>query len=109
MGSSLVDMYAKCWFLEQEWNVFECMPERNVVLWSGMIASYALNGQDEEALKVFLQALMMGLRPNDFNFLTVLSICVNIMVLDQGRQVCLSINMNLIHTILWEVLWLSCM
>ena len=49
-----------------------------------MIAGYALNGQDEEALKVFWKALMMGLRPNDFTFSTVLSICVNITILDQG-------------------------
>ena len=28
----------------------------------------------------------------------------------QGRQVlCLSINLDLIHTLLWEVLWLACM
>ena len=75
-----------------------------------MIAGYALNGQDEEDLKVFLQALMMGLRPNDFNFLTVLSVCMNITALYQGRQVhCLSIDLDLIHTFLWEVLWLACM
>ena len=75
-----------------------------------MIACYALNGQDEEALKVFWQALMMGLRPNDFTFSTMLSVCVNITVLDQSRKVhCLSINLYLIHTLLWEVLWLACM
>ena len=85
--------------------MFDCMPKRNVVSWSGMIASYALNGQDEEVLKVFWQALMMGLRPNDFTFLTVLSVCMNIIALDQGRKVnFLSINIDLIHRILWVVL-----
>ena len=62
--------------------MFDCMPERNVVSWSGMIAGYALNGQDEEALKVFWQALMMGLRPNDFTFSTMIFVCMNIMALD---------------------------
>ena len=47
-----------------------------------MIAGYALNGQVEEALKVFWKVFMMGLRPNDFTFLTVLSVCVNITTLD---------------------------
>ena len=90
--------------------MFDCMPERNVVSWSGMIAGYDLNGQDEEALKVFCQALMMGLRPNYFIFSTVLSVCVNITALDHGRKVhFLSINIDLIHTLLWEVLWLACM
>jgi pentatricopeptide repeat protein len=93
VGSALVDMYAKCRVVDEARQVFDCMPERNVVSWSGMIAGYALNGQDEEALKVFWQALMMGLRPNDFTFSTVLSVCANITALDQGRQVhCLSMK-----------------
>ena len=75
-----------------------------------MIASYDLNGQDEEALKVFWKALMMGLRPNDFTFSIVLFVYTNILALNQGRKVhFLSINMDLIHTLLWEVLWLACM
>ena len=59
------------------------MPEWNVVvLWSYMIAGYALNGKDEEDLKMHWQALMMGMRPNDFNFSAVLLICANIMTYD---------------------------
>lgn len=93
VGSALVDMYSKCRVVEEARQVFDRMPERNVVSWSGMIAGYALNGKDEEALKVFWQALMMGLRPNDFTFSTVLSVCANITALDQGRQVhCLSLK-----------------
>ena len=37
------------------------MPEWNVVvLWSYMIAGYALNGKDKEALNMRWQALMIG-------------------------------------------------
>ena len=52
-----------------------------------MIAGYALNGKDEEALKMRLQALMMGMRPNDFNFLMVFLICANITAYEQGKKV----------------------
>ena len=52
-----------------------------------MIAEYALNGKDEEALNMRWQALMMGMRPDDFTFLTVLIICENITAYDQGKQV----------------------
>ena len=62
------------------------MPEWNVVLWSDMIVGYALNGNDEEALKMHWQALMMGMRSNDFTFSMVLLICANIMAYDQGKQ-----------------------
>ena len=67
---------------------FDNMPEWNVVvLWSYMIVGYALNGKDEEALKMHWKALMMGMRPNDFTFSTVLLICANITAYDQGKQV----------------------
>ena len=52
-----------------------------------MIVGYALNGKDEEALKMRWQALMMGMRPNDFNFSMMLLICAKIMAYDQGKQV----------------------
>ena len=39
-----------------------------------MIAGYALNGKYEEALKMHWQALMMGMKLNDFTFLAVLLI-----------------------------------
>ncbi|KAJ0042985.1 hypothetical protein Pint_18088 [Pistacia integerrima] len=37
--------------------VFDEMPERNVVSWTGMIYGYAQLGLNEEALKLFKQAL----------------------------------------------------
>ena len=38
--------------LEDARKVFDNIPEWNVVLWSNMIAGYALNGKDDEALNV---------------------------------------------------------
>ena len=67
---------------------FDNMPKWNVVvLWSYMITGYALNGKDEEALKMRWKVLMMGMRPNDFTLSTVLLICANITAYDQGKQV----------------------
>ena len=68
--------------LEDARKVFDNMPEWNVVLWSYMIAWYALKGKYEEALKMHWQVLMMGMRPNDFTFSMVLLICANIMDYD---------------------------
>ena len=38
--------------LDDARKVFDNIPEWNVVLWSNMIAGYALNGKDDEALNV---------------------------------------------------------
>ena len=64
-------------------NMLEC---NVVVLCNYMIVVYAMNGKYEEALNMCWQALMMGMRPNDFTFSTVLLICANITPYDQGKQ-----------------------
>eukprot|EP01018_Ginkgo_biloba_P009810 Gb_15639 [translate_table: standard] len=53
VGSALVDMYAKCGSIKDARNVFDKMPERNVVSWNTMIVGYAQNGHVDEALKIF--------------------------------------------------------
>lgn len=57
LGSSVVDMYAKCGNLADARKMFDVMPERNVVSSSTMIYGYAQTGEDEEALRLFKAAL----------------------------------------------------
>ena len=53
IGTALVDMYVKCQSLEDERNVFDKMPEGNVVSWNVMIAGYTENGGLDKALDLF--------------------------------------------------------
>eukprot|EP01018_Ginkgo_biloba_P001826 Gb_02379 [translate_table: standard] len=53
VANALVDMYAKCGSVENARNVFDKMPERDVVSWNAIIAGYAQNGHIDEALKLF--------------------------------------------------------
>jgi pentatricopeptide repeat protein len=53
VGSALVDMYIKCYYLEDARKVFDRMPVRDVVSWNAMMAGYAQNGHVHEALKFF--------------------------------------------------------
>ncbi len=45
VGSSLVDMYAKCGSIEDACRVFNKMPSRDVVTWSAMILGHVKCGQ----------------------------------------------------------------
>ncbi|CAK9855822.1 unnamed protein product [Sphagnum jensenii] len=45
VGSSLVDMYAKCGSMEDAWNLFKNMPSRDVVTWTTMILGHVKCGQ----------------------------------------------------------------
>ncbi|KAK9289437.1 hypothetical protein L1049_007592 [Liquidambar formosana] len=87
VGSSLVDMYAKCGEIEDARKLFEGMPERNVVSWSGMICGYAQLGEGEEALRLFKQALLEDLNVNDFTFSSVIRVCGNSTLLELGKQI----------------------
>ncbi|XP_057982152.1 putative pentatricopeptide repeat-containing protein At5g52630 [Malania oleifera] len=86
VGSSMVDMYAKCGELGYARKMFDEMPERNVVSWSGMIYGYAQMGEDEEALSLFKQALTEELDVNDFTFSSVIRVCGNSTILELGKQ-----------------------
>ncbi|CAN5953551.1 unnamed protein product [Sphagnum jensenii] len=55
VGSSLVDMYAKCGSMENAWGVFNKMPSQNVVTWNARLGGCAMNGHGNEALKHFEQ------------------------------------------------------
>ncbi|KAK1295615.1 Pentatricopeptide repeat-containing protein [Acorus calamus] len=48
VSTALVDMYAKCGCLADCYDVFDKMPERDVVAWNAMIAGFSLSGLYEE-------------------------------------------------------------
>eukprot|EP01018_Ginkgo_biloba_P030827 Gb_14948 [translate_table: standard] len=63
-GSALVNMYAKCGELEDARQVFDKMPERNVVGWNALIAGYAQNGYGDQAIEFFEKMQLEGIKPN---------------------------------------------
>ncbi|TQD78045.1 hypothetical protein C1H46_036397 [Malus baccata] len=98
VGSSVVDMYAKCGEIRDARKVFDEIPEKNVVSWSGMIYGYTQLGQDEEALRLFKQAMVENLDVNDFTFSSVIRVCGNSTLFELGRQIhglCFKTNFDL--------------
>ncbi|KAJ7534725.1 hypothetical protein O6H91_12G000400 [Diphasiastrum complanatum] len=89
--STLVDMYAKCGCLEDARELFNNMSERNVVLWTLMIAGYAQNGLCKEALALYEQMQQEAVLPNNVTFAVLLKACASIAALEQGKQLHLHI------------------
>ena len=85
LGNALVDMYAKCGALTKAKNVFEELQARNIVSWNALIAGYAQNGRESEALSCFSRALKEGLSPNEVTFLCVLNACNHSRKLDEAQ------------------------
>ncbi|XP_010242885.1 PREDICTED: pentatricopeptide repeat-containing protein At3g24000, mitochondrial [Nelumbo nucifera] len=55
--------------------VFEEMPERNVVSWTSLMASYSNNGDPEEAVKIYIKMRHEGVSCNQNSLATVISAC----------------------------------
>eukprot|EP01018_Ginkgo_biloba_P013990 Gb_31795 [translate_table: standard] len=87
VGSSLVDVYAKCENIEVACQVFQTMPKRNVVSWTAMVVGYAQNGQSEESLKLFSQMLQASEKPNQFTLTSALSACATLAAMEHGKQI----------------------
>ncbi|KAK2659627.1 hypothetical protein Ddye_006160 [Dipteronia dyeriana] len=73
--TSLVDMYSKCGEIEDGLALFNNMPERDVVSWTGVIVGCGQNGRAKEAITFFQEMIQSGLKPNEVTFLGVLSAC----------------------------------
>ncbi|CAK9883073.1 unnamed protein product [Sphagnum jensenii] len=87
VGSSLVDMYAKCGHIEDARQVFDRMPTCDVVACNAMILGHVKCGQAERALELFQQMQSEGVEPVAITFVGVLNACASLMALEKGRQV----------------------
>jgi len=87
VGSSLVDMYAKCGSLEDAQRVFSKMPTQDAVTWTVMILGHVKCGQGQKALELFRKMQQEGVRPDSVTFVGVLDACASIVALEEGRHV----------------------
>ncbi|XP_050230083.1 putative pentatricopeptide repeat-containing protein At3g13770, mitochondrial [Mercurialis annua] len=87
LWTRFIVFYTKCGLLTDARNVFDEMPERNVVSWTAMISAYSQRQLSFEALHLFVQMLRSGVEPNEFTFATVLTSCTAASGFELGRQI----------------------
>nr|GFA57821.1 putative pentatricopeptide repeat-containing protein At3g08820 [Tanacetum cinerariifolium] len=76
--TGLVCFYAKCGRLDDASKLFDEMPHKNAVSWGAILAGYMELGKFLEAVEVFRRFLGMGLRPDSFTIVRVLSACAKL-------------------------------
>eukprot|EP00268_Persea_americana_P033436 TRINITY_DN33109_c0_g2_i1.p1 TRINITY_DN33109_c0_g2~~TRINITY_DN33109_c0_g2_i1.p1 ORF type:complete len:593 (-),score=101.32 TRINITY_DN33109_c0_g2_i1:398-2176(-) len=86
LGTSLVDMYAKCGCIDTALQVFHGIPYKNVFTWNAMICGLSMHGHGDAALSLFAQMELERVRPNDITFVGVLSACSHVGLVDEGRR-----------------------
>ncbi|KAJ7961141.1 Pentatricopeptide repeat-containing protein [Quillaja saponaria] len=85
--TSLVCLYAKCGFLEDAKKVFDNIPDKNIVSGTAIICGYISCCQYKEAINLFQGLLEMGLRPDSFTLVRVLSACTQLGDLISGEWI----------------------
>ncbi|KAL2905889.1 hypothetical protein RDABS01_004599 [Bienertia sinuspersici] len=87
VGSALVDMYAKFGQLRNAHLVADRVVEKDVVLFTALIAGYVQNGEDCEAMQAFTQMIKEGVKANEYTFTTLLVSCGNLEELFLGKLI----------------------
>lgn len=87
VGSALVDMYGKMGLLSFALQLFDEMPQRNVVSWTSMITALVHAGRCEEALRRFAEMWVSGIACDSHTLAIVLKACADDGLLSRGREI----------------------
>ncbi|KAJ4977131.1 hypothetical protein NE237_002237 [Protea cynaroides] len=87
VGSSFLDLYAKAGRIHETREIFDRLPQRDVVSCTAIIAGYTELDLDEEALELFSQLQKEGMESNYVTYASVLTALSGLAALDHGRQV----------------------
>ncbi|XP_054809729.1 putative pentatricopeptide repeat-containing protein At3g23330 isoform X4 [Prosopis cineraria] len=86
IGSSLIDMYAKCTQAEYSLHVFNLLSKRDAISWNSIIAGCVQNGQFDQGLWLFRQMLKEKVKPKPVSFSSIIPACAHLTALSLGKQ-----------------------
>ncbi|CAN1179997.1 Pentatricopeptide repeat-containing protein At2g13600 [Linum perenne] len=83
----MVAAYARASRQDDANRLFNQMPHKNTVGWTSLMAGFAQNGQSKRTLDLFKQLLEEGVVPSGYTFVTLLSACADLALLEEGKQI----------------------
>lgn len=84
VGSSAINMYAKCGNIEDSVKAFHELQNPNIVTFNALISGFAQHGKASEAIQMFKELENMNIAPNNITFLAVLSACSHVGLLEES-------------------------
>nr|KYP75217.1 hypothetical protein KK1_007922 [Cajanus cajan] len=88
LGSSLVDVYAKCGVMLDARRMFHEIPKPNAVTWNVIVRRYLDAGDAKEAVFMFSRMFSAAaVRPMNFTFSNALVACSTVSALPEGMQI----------------------
>ncbi|WOH05153.1 hypothetical protein DCAR_0624567 [Daucus carota subsp. sativus] len=86
VATGLIDIYSKCGNLDDAYMIFDGIPlsDKDIFLWSVVIAGYGAHGHGKTALTLFNQMVQSGVAPNEVTFTSALHACSHAGLVDEG-------------------------
>lgn len=85
--NSLLNLYAKAGSVKAAANLFDKMPERDVISWSSLLACYSHNGAAGEALNLFNEMINRKIEFNSVTVIGALQACAVACNLEEGKKI----------------------
>lgn len=85
IGSTLIDMYGKCGFMEEAHIVFDKLSNPNRVCWNALIVGYTLHCDCFPALELFEKMQHSGIEPDNVTFSSICKACGSIRAVKHGQ------------------------
>ncbi|KAJ8644183.1 hypothetical protein MRB53_005931 [Persea americana] len=87
VANGLIRFYGGCGSIFDARRVFDEIPERNLIIWTTMVSGYAQNFCSNEALMLFDEMIVEGVKPNGPTLASVLSACARSGGLELGERI----------------------
>ncbi|KAG7037161.1 Pentatricopeptide repeat-containing protein, chloroplastic, partial [Cucurbita argyrosperma subsp. argyrosperma] len=87
LGTTLIDMYFKCGKIKLARQMFDEITERDIVVWGSMIAGFAHNRLQREALEYTRRMIDDGIRPNSVILTSILPVIGDVGARRLGQEV----------------------
>jgi pentatricopeptide repeat protein len=87
VGSAIMNMYAKCGRLDLALLIFGRISIKDAICWNSIITSFSQDGKPEEAIYLFRQMGMEGVKYDCVTVSAALSACANIPALHYGKEI----------------------
>ncbi|WOK95793.1 pentatricopeptide repeat-containing protein [Canna indica] len=82
--SGFISFYNCCGQVDVARQIFDKMPQRDVVSWTSMISGYLQQNRLDEGFRLFGEMRKAGVEPNKITFMSLLSACGQSQALDKG-------------------------
>ncbi|MCO5554864.1 hypothetical protein L7F22_008400 [Adiantum nelumboides] len=86
VNTALIRMFGNCGDVKNAEVIFQRATEKDVILWSSMVAACAHTGCDEKALDLFYQMQLRNVIPDSGVYVCALNACSNLSCIKEGLQ-----------------------